>query len=312
MSLINHMLRDLERRRAELPGATMLAVGPLPTPPPATPWPGWKGLLLSMGMLALTYLGYHALPEAPPRVVQAAPPPALPSLRYSGQEEPPLTLRESRQLDLPTVEPEPQPEPEPAAPPPPATLTRVGEMLQAGQRRPAEKLLRHSLQINQGDQPSRLLLARLLWEDDRRQEATRLLTSGPPGSGDSETARLLAHFQVQQERLDEALATLQRAATALGWEKRLQVADDPELASFMANLHQQRGEHRQAVHWYDALLHDNPRESNHWLGMAISLEALDAGPEARQAYRRALDGGHLTPPLADYARERLQPLGSHR
>ncbi|NGZ29201.1 MAG: tetratricopeptide repeat protein [Magnetococcales bacterium] len=301
MSLINHMLNNLERRRAELPVA---GVHILPTPT-SLPRPSHHTnrrvipLLLVLGiggwwMFPLEGLLHPPVPPAPS--VEKTLPPSFPSLRLSHYEEKrdSLDLRQSRHLAV--MEEEPNQPVEPV------------QSVARGEQPPSEKNLRKNLKSHPQDQNSRLVLARSLWEKQRQQEAIQLLTSALPTAKDSEAARLLAHFYLDLGDRQAAIAVLEESANRLGWQQRLQVGQDEALASFLAALYQERGDHRLAIQWYEALLTAARTSSRHWLGLALSLEGVQRYNEASRAYSQAAQRGDLPEELRLFVQQRRRML----
>ncbi|MBF0612350.1 MAG: tetratricopeptide repeat protein [Magnetococcales bacterium] len=302
MSLINHMLNNLERRRAELPVA---GFNILPTPtslPRPSLHANWMviPLLLALGIASWWLIPLESLlhPPVPPLPsVEKVQPPSFPALRlsnYDGNTDT-LDLRQSRHLAIMAEEP-----------------TQPVDPIQPGAwdaQRPSEKNLRKNLKSNPQDQNSRLVLARSLWEKQRQQEAIQLLTTALPTAKDSEAARLLAHFYLDLGDPQAAIAVLEGSANRLGWQQRLQVEQDEALASFLAALYQERGDHRLAIQWYEALLTASRTSSRHWLGLALSLEGVQRYNEASRAYAQAMQRGDLPEDLRLFVQQRRQLLG---
>jgi len=63
-----------------------------------------------------------------------------------------------------------------------------------------------------------------------------------------------------------------------------------------------------AVEQFRAALKARPGTGVWWLGLAISLQALNRGPEAQAAYRRAKTTNNLNAELAAFADQRLRQL----
>ena len=117
-------------------------------------------------------------------------------------------------------------------------------------------------------------------------------------------ASLYARLLVRLGRVDRALATLKRAAP--------QLSSDPAYHAFIAALNQRLGEHRVAASTYQDVLEYVPENGVWWMGMAISLEALDEQREAVKAYQRALQAQSLTQDLERYVGQRLLVLKQPR
>jgi Flp pilus assembly protein TadD len=85
-------------------------------------------------------------------------------------------------------------------------------------------------------------------------------------------------------------------------------ADDTGYLSMLATLHQQQGEHAEALNLYRELLDGNPERSDWWVGQAISLEGLGRNSEALQAYLEARRMPEINARLKQYADERIRAL----
>jgi MSHA biogenesis protein MshN len=85
-------------------------------------------------------------------------------------------------------------------------------------------------------------------------------------------------------------------------------AESADYMGFLAALHQRVGHHSEAINAYTQAIKLNPQEGRSWLGMAISLEATQAGNAAGEAYQRAIDTGTLDDNLQKYVRERLAAI----
>lgn len=85
---------------------------------------------------------------------------------------------------------------------------------------------------------------------------------------------------------------------------------DADRAALRAAALQRLGRHAEAAEAYGSLSRRDPEQVTHWVGLAISLEALDRGSEAGMAYRRALVDPRLAPSLRAFAQTRLKAMES--
>ena len=112
--------------------------------------------------------------------------------------------------------------------------------------------------------------------------------------------KLYARILTEQGRVTQAVEVLLR--------KPPSTQTDPEYHALLAALHQRQGNHIGAVKTYHYLLKQHPGTSLWWLGMAISLEALQKNKEALAAYQRAKTSGNLNARLGEYTNNRLAAL----
>ncbi|MBI2380313.1 MAG: tetratricopeptide repeat protein [Gammaproteobacteria bacterium] len=302
MSVINQMLRDLDRQQAQplrLPGQAVPAV------PEAGG--GWAGKLAALGLLAGGIaLAIWLRPEPPvanppaPLAAQAvmpqskpssepqaaipakvdpvehAPPASLPASTPSARAEAPQAEAppgEAPALASPS-EPAPEPEteaaaePEPqwhkaAAPvPAPDPAAQAVALLQAGRAAEAEAQLTAALAASPGSAELRLLLARALMAQGRHAQALGLLA--------------------EREALDRR-----------------------NYQAVMAALEQQQGLHGAAERRYTELSRRHPEDASYWLGLGLALDGLSRRAEARAAYARALTLNSLSEPARAHAAARL-------
>lgn len=86
--------------------------------------------------------------------------------------------------------------------------------------------------------------------------------------------------------------------------------NDTDRAALRAAALQRLGRHEDAASAYGALTRRDPEQATHWVGLAISLEALNRGAEAALAYRRALLDPRLASSLRTFAESRLKATES--
>lgn len=169
----------------------------------------------------------------------------------------------------------------------------------------AERQFRSALDFDAQHRPAREQLATLLLASGRSAEAQALLEQGITLAPEhAEFALLLARIQVERGQETEALTMLEQASSRTN--------ANVDISAFIATLHQRAGRHAEAAQRYQQALSARPQEGRWWVGLAISLEAQQELPAAREAYQRALNNTQLTAELTRYAEQRLTALrGSH-
>lgn len=138
---------------------------------------------------------------------------------------------------------------------------------------------------------------------DARQygDAERVLQEGLVlAPGQSGFVMTLARLQVDRGDGAQATATLRK-----GLEH---AQGGPDYLAFLAALLQRQGRHDEAIEQFQAALRMRPAAGVWWLGFGISLQALNRGVEAQEAYARARASGNLSPELMAFADQRLKQL----
>ncbi|HEY5717108.1 MAG TPA: tetratricopeptide repeat protein [Motiliproteus sp.] len=149
---------------------------------------------------------------------------------------------------------------------------------------------------------SRALLATLLISRQQVARAEALLDQGLERlPGDAELRKLKARLLLQRSESNVAAALLQAELPAPD--------SDPEFHQIKAAAEQQAGLHEAASRTYHALLQSDATNPAWWVGLGISLEALQQLPSARQAYQNVLQIPQAPASLSGYARKRLLQLG---
>lgn len=175
---------------------------------------------------------------------------------------------------------------------------RAADLLQKGVITDAEKHLRLALKADAAHTPSRELLAGLMLQQGHWREAQQLLEQGIEAvPAYYPFAQLLARVHVEHGADQKALAVMESSRRA--------AAENPDYVAFLAALYQRVGKHAEAVKAYSEAVTLNPQEGRWWLGMGISLEAVQDWNAASNAYQRAIQSGALDDKLLQYARQRL-------
>lgn len=178
---------------------------------------------------------------------------------------------------------------------------RAVDMLQKGRMPDAEKYLKLALKADESHAQARELLAGVMLQQGHWREAQQLLEQGiDMVPAHYPFAQLLARVYVEHGADQKALAVMEASQRA--------GAESPEYLAFLAALYQRAGKHAEAVKTYSEAVTLNPQEGRWWLGMGISLEAVQDWNTAGNAYQRAIESGVLEEKLLTYARQRLAAI----
>jgi MSHA biogenesis protein MshN len=176
------------------------------------------------------------------------------------------------------------------------------EALKASRLESAVGDLTKAVRLNTNFHSARELLSLLLLRMGRKAEAYQELQQGiviDPAY--TAYARIYAQALVESGQLQEAVQMLSSS------ERYAQ--QDGEYLAFMAAVEQRLSRHDAAVTHYVVALKLSPQRGAWWLGMAISLEALERRQEARAAYETAVKSPELNAQVVEYARSRIASLG---
>ncbi len=179
----------------------------------------------------------------------------------------------------------------------------VGLLGQGGQAE-AELALREAVRLDPRSPRARETLAALYFNSGRLTEAQTLLADGvrlsPRAVG---LAQFYARLLAEQGELATALTVLQRASPPL--------TENADYHALLAALYQRAGRHQPAVWVYRQLLAQRGTQATWWMGLGISLEALDDSASALEAYLKAHQlGAGLSPQVLDYLGSRIRVLAS--
>jgi MSHA biogenesis protein MshN len=160
---------------------------------------------------------------------------------------------------------------------------------------------RKALQIDPGHEGARQTMVALLLEAKRVDEAAVSLQEGlAVDTGNTSFAMLLARIMVESNDIPTALFVLQRHAAPPG--------SNPDFHAFEAALYQRLDRHKEAIEQYQAALRLSPSAGVWWLGLGISLQAVDRPKDALDAFTRAKSSGNLAPDLLAFVEQRLGQL----
>jgi MSHA biogenesis protein MshN len=178
---------------------------------------------------------------------------------------------------------------------------KAASSLHQGRLAEAQEGFRAALNLYPAHHGARQALVALLVESKAFAEAERALQEGirlaPEQIG---FAMTLGRLQVNRNDNAGAIATLQ---SVVGHAQ-----SSADYVAFLAALLQRQARHEDAIEQFQAALRLKPGAGVWWLGLAMSLQAVNRVPEAQEAYRRAKSTNNLNPELAAFADQRLRQL----
>jgi MSHA biogenesis protein MshN len=348
MSVINQMLMDLEKRHAPRPVGVLSQARALPLQVTRYPRWRFPLLALAVAAAIFAWVMQHKETPSPPAIadtpVQAPAVPATPaqtiekvltenpavsesllgpasrmSLELSTEpKERELVVSKPAAKAKNAVEPVVIAKAKPVAEQqsPPAIRKQVTQetpqqraqeeyrkavvSLQQGQQVEAQEGFRRALQLNPNFTVARLALSGLLLESRQLAEAEHVLREGleldirQPG-----LAMMLARVQVNKDETQAGLETLQKTLPyAMG---------NADYHAFMAALLLRESRHADAVEHYRTAL--NLKQAGVWyIGLGISLQAMQRLPEAQDAFQQAISSGALAPDLQSFVEKRLKQI----
>lgn len=150
---------------------------------------------------------------------------------------------------------------------------------------------------------AREALVAVLLEGKQNAEAERVLQEGlKQDLSRTHLAMLLARLQVERNAVPLALETL---------EKSLSYAEHKaDYQAFVAALLQRQNHHKEAITHYQIALQLSPSSGLWFMGLGISMQAVQRKEEALDAYKRALDTRSLSPELQAYVAQRIKEVKS--
>ncbi|HEX6829865.1 MAG TPA: tetratricopeptide repeat protein, partial [Burkholderiales bacterium] len=182
-----------------------------------------------------------------------------------------------------------------------AEFSRAVALMQQGRAGEAMDGLNSALQIFQGYDAARQVLAALLVEARRTAEAEQVLEEGVRlNTGNARLALALARIQVERGGWEAALDTLRRSETA--------AAGDADYQGLMGSVLQRLSRHAEAIPCYIAAVRLAPQSGLWYMGLGISLEAEGRTADARESFQRARAAGTLSPELVAFIDQRLAGL----
>ncbi|MCW8887353.1 MAG: hypothetical protein OQK12_19180 [Motiliproteus sp.] len=180
-------------------------------------------------------------------------------------------------------------------------VQRASQLIGKQRLKEAESLLERYLIAQPRAIESRRLLASLRIGQGYLKGASQLIETGlNQQPNDSGLTKLKARILLINAKPDEAVALLQQSPPAL--------TDDAEYHQLHAAALQSLGDHDPASKIYYQLLQQDSTQASWWVGLAVSLEALQQTDKAREAYRNVLKIPAATGTLKDFARQRMANL----
>jgi MSHA biogenesis protein MshN len=176
---------------------------------------------------------------------------------------------------------------------------RAVSLVNGGRVQEATDVLLDVLRQDGGHVASRQLLARLLIEQRRSDEAMAILAEGLSSlPGQLSWAMTLARLQVDRGDLAAAARTLQQSLPfAVG---------SADYQGFAGHVQHRLGRHKESIEFYQAAVRIAPSEGRWWLGLGLALEADHRSPEAREAFQRARASGTLNADLLAVVDQKLR------
>lgn len=341
MSLINQMLQDLEKRDGAADGSGTLPQGvhaAAVAPTPKRRLLPWLGVLLVAVVGMVIWLGERkpAGPEAPmaaanfpapPPLVETTPVPPAPAdigqnsaLTAAAPATPAMAPKEkpaARVAEKPRANASNSPPRERARPAKPEAVSKSSPLDEAAMR--AEQRYRDALNAySQGRTTESLAQARqALTDDPAHLGARQLLLRQLVEQRANDQARTVARegLQVHPAQIGWAsvLTRLEMERGDLGAARRViddtlpRAASSADFHSLAGAVAQRQGKPSDAAEFYRGALRLKPAEGRNWIGLAMALEADGHAPEAREAFRRALQTGDtLSPELQALAERKLR------
>jgi predicted negative regulator of RcsB-dependent stress response len=345
VSLINKMLRDIDRRTADsAPESAAMAQAQRPVDDPASRRPVFlavAGIALAIALGAAVWAAWRLKPSK--LMSEVAFQQAAEAQKPKSQPAPVPAPRPAAPAPAPTTEaPSAAPAPLPAqtknvptahsppAPEPPARPRASFAANASAQRGEAADPAKRASQ--QADKKFAQAVA--LLNKGRVSEAEEELTASLEADPNQAAARqAYIALLLEQGRTDAARRLLKDAlkrdpaqpmfALALAridaqqrnFASALEVMDQagaaasaPDFQALRGAVYQRMGRNAEAVQAYQNAVANGGQPAQTWIGLAISLEALGRREEAAQAYRRGMAGGELPREVRDYAEARLRAV----
>ena len=180
-------------------------------------------------------------------------------------------------------------------------FVRANGLVQQGDIKGALAGYEAALQLDPGHEAARQTMVVLLLQSKRNADAERVLQDGLAlNVKNSGFAMLLARIQLERDASWSALLTLQ---------KTLPYAEQKaDYQAFVAALLQRLNHHKEAVAHYQAAVALAPGAGVWWMGLGISLQALQRTEDSRVAFRRALESHSLNADLQSFVNKQLKEL----
>jgi len=179
-------------------------------------------------------------------------------------------------------------------------FARAQQALSRDQQQRGENLLRKALDEYSRHVNARSQLAALLLSRQQEGKAEQLLAEGlVTDSRQPALARPYAQLLAARDELGSALETLDRAID--------QRQADPETLALRAAILYRMDRHTESAAAYREAVQLQPDRALWWTGLAVALEQDGRSAQALEAYRRAAKLP-LDEPVDDYVKQRIQVL----
>jgi MSHA biogenesis protein MshN len=173
--------------------------------------------------------------------------------------------------------------------------------LKAGRSTEAEQRFGKGLEFDSLHRGARQALVAMHIERGQLEPARKLLQEGlalDPAQPDF--AITLARILVERKDFNGALAVLDRSAAS--------AADIADFHALRGTVLRGLGRHAEAAQAYQTAVQARSTLPQAWVGLGISLEALNRRPEAAEAFRRALVAGPVSDDVRTFAEQRIRAL----
>ena len=182
-----------------------------------------------------------------------------------------------------------------------AEFRRGVALLNLGRVSEADEAFDTALSTNPSHRSARQARIALLLERRRLDEARKLLQEGVAfDPSHAPYSLVLARLFIERGDYSASLEVLHAA--------KRNSPGNPEVSALHGNVLQRLARHREAADAYRDALRLAPDAGTAWVGLAMSLEALEHRPEAVEAFHRALATGALSAELKVFAEQRARQL----
>jgi MSHA biogenesis protein MshN len=176
--------------------------------------------------------------------------------------------------------------------------SRAQTMLREGRNAQAEPLLLRLLESKPGNTAARQALLGILLPARRHAEAISVLHDGLLLNPENVSwAMNLARLHADANNYAAAWKVLDYSAP--------NARQNPDYLAFSGTVLQRLNRNSEAITHYLSALQIKPNEGRWWVGYAIALEAEGKAGEAKEAFRRALAVGDLSPEIVRFAEQKL-------
>jgi MSHA biogenesis protein MshN len=173
------------------------------------------------------------------------------------------------------------------------------QAVKRGENSAAVSPLQHALELDPTLAKARQALLSVLVSGKQWGAAQQVAQSGlaldPTQAG---WATILARLQFEQGDAPGAVDTLARHAAHAG--------NDADYQGLHAYLLQKMQRSAEAAQRFRAALALRPNEGRWWFGLGLALESSGRGGEAKEAYAKAKEVGHLPPDMLSVIEQKLK------